>query len=72
MPRFSMWHGICLSFGKDAEISRKKEIKFFPKKRQKSENSAKVLDQTVDNINIGNEHKENRNELTTSYQVKIN
>ena len=63
MPRFSMWHGICLSFGKDAEISRKKEMKIIQKKRQKSENKAKVLDETVDNISIGNEHKEIQNEL---------
>ena len=63
MPRFSMWHGICLSFGKHLEISRKKEIDFFQKKRQKSENRAKVLERIVDNISIGNEQKELRNEF---------
>jgi len=63
MPRFSMWHGICLSFGKHAEISRKKEMKIIAKKRQKSENRAKVLERIVDNISIGNEQKELRNEF---------
>ncbi len=58
-----MWHGVCLSFGKHSEISRKKEINFFSKKSQKSENKAKVLDGIVDTYNIGNEHKEIRNEL---------
>lgn len=43
-----MWHGICLSFGKHSEIPKKKEIKFFSKKSQKSENSAKVLERIVD------------------------
>tara|TARA_Y100001951_G_C11247985_1_gene244596 strand:+ start:488 stop:664 length:177 start_codon:yes stop_codon:yes gene_type:complete len=58
-----MWHGICLSFGKHSEIPRKKEMKIIPKKRQKSENKAKVLDRIVDNISIGNEQKELRNEF---------
>ena len=49
MPRFSMWHGICLSFGKHSEITRKKEMKIIPKKSQNSENKAKVLEGIVDN-----------------------
>ena len=62
-----MWHGVCLPLAKILRISRKKEIDFFSKKSQNSENKAKVLDGIVDNISIGNEHKEIRNELTTNY-----
>ena len=55
---FSMWHGVCLPLAKILRISRKKEIDFFSKKSQKSENKAKVLERIVDTYNIGHEQKE--------------
>ena len=42
---------------------RKKKMRFLQKKAKKSKNKAKVMVGSVDNSNIGNEHKEIRNEF---------